>query len=452
MRWLVLLVASIFFYWFGGSATLFVPAIIILCTYSCGYGIEKTTTAFNKKMIYLLGLSINLGLLIFYKYINFFIASFFDVAHAFHVQSFQNDPVFLHVIVPLGISYISFQAIGYLIEIHRGNQLAEKHLGYFATYLLFFPKLLSGPIERAHHFIPQLKIAHTFNEVQFVGGLKRILWGMFLKLVIANRIALYTDAVFNNSAQHSGITLWVAALLFTVQLFADFSGYTDMAIGSAQLLGFQLIENFDKPFMAKSVTEFWRRWHISLTTWVNEYIYNPIVVSCRNWNKWAVVFAGMVTFLILGFWHGPSWNYIIFGFLQGFILAIEFLTRKLRKKWRSHIPDTLNSILGIAYTFIYFSVSVIFFKVQTAGTALNILKKMMTTTGSFFLDSTTLTYAAIGIFLLLLNGIKQAWFPTKWLMFDSRNSMVRYASYLVIVLLIVLIGVLDNSQFIYFQY
>ena len=270
-RWLLLLLASICFYLIGGAAITFVvPAVIILSTYCCGILIEQSTSPRKKKAYYLSGLFINIGLLAFFKYINFFILTAFQGFHflkgAFGSASANaQPPVITNLIVPLGISYITFQAIGYLIELNRGNNKAEKNVGLFATYLMFFPKLFSGPIEPAQDFLPQLRQQHDFNYAQVVTGLKRILWGLFLKLVVANRLAIYTDAVFYNYTHHSGTTIMVAAIFFTIQLFADFAGYTDMAIGSAQILGYKLIENFNTPFVAKSVTEFWRRWHISVS-------------------------------------------------------------------------------------------------------------------------------------------------------------------------------------------
>jgi alginate O-acetyltransferase complex protein AlgI len=457
-RWILLLLASTFFYMIAGVATIIVPIVIILSTFICGILIERSSKTSRKKTYFLLGLFINLGLLVFFKCINFFIATAFNGFNFINrmvrgEQAVNHTPIILQLVVPLGISYITFQAIGYLIEINRGNQNSEKNLGLFATYLMFFPKLLSGPIERAHNFIPQLRQKHEFNYEQVVEGLKRILWGLFLKLVVANRLALYTDAVFNNFGQHSGITLLVASIFFTIQLFADFAGYTDMAIGSAQILGYRLMENFNSPFIAESITEFWRRWHISLTTWVNEYIYNPIVINCRSWNKWAVVFAAMVTFLILGFWHGASWNYIIFGFLQGIALSVEFLSRRFRKRVRSKIPTWLNTVLGISFTFGYFTFSLIFFKVATVKDAFYIVGKIFINIGAtiFTGDIGIFVFSLMGIFLLILNGFMCEYFP-KFKLLHNNNKYIRFFSILFLLMYIVSFGVFDGSQFIYFKF
>lgn len=457
-RWILLLIASTFFYMIDGAATIAVPIVIILCTFICGKLINRTSNATRKKTYFLSGLFINISLLIFFKYINFFIATAFDgfnfINHLVRSeQAVKHSSIVLQLVVPLGISYITFQAIGYLIEINRGNQNPEKNFGLFATYVLFFPKLLSGPIERAHNFIPQLYQKHEFNYEQVVKGLKRILWGLFLKLVVANRLSLYTDAVFNNFDKHSGITLFIASVFFTIQLYADFAGYTDLAIGSAQILGYRLMENFNSPFIAKSVTEFWRRWHISLTTWVNEYIYNPIVINLRSWNKWAVVFAAMLTFLILGFWHGASWNFIIFGLLQGIALTIEFLSRRLRKRIRSKIPSWLNTVLGISFTFGYFCFSIVFFKANTASDAFSIVEKISSFHGPiYYANPSIMLFSCFGIFFLTLVGLVSEFYSDRVSFFNNKSWIVRNLSYALIIIIILLIGVFDGGQFIYFQF
>lgn len=459
LRWIILLVASVCFYLIGGNAiTLIVPAVIIVSTYCSGILIEKTEAPGKKKAYYLSGLLINVGLLAFFKYINFFIITAVQGVTLFRslfgTVSYKMQPALItNLIVPLGISYITFQAIGYLIEVNRGNGKAEKNIGLFATYLMFFPKLFSGPIEPSQMFLPQLKQPNKFDYTQVVTGLKRILWGLFLKLVVANRLAIYTDAVFYNYIHHSGGTILLASIFFTIQLFADFAGYTDMAIGSAQILGYKLIENFNTPFVAKSVTEFWRRWHISLSSWVNEYIYNPIVFTYRNWNKAGVVFAGMVTFIILGFWHGPSWNYIFFGFLQGLILAIEFLTRKLRKRIRGKIPVLLNNTLGIAFTFGYFTFASIFFKASNLSDGMHLVKRIFTKGGPIYYENPSMIlFSILGVLMVLAVEIKKANYNDRFSLFNNKNWLVRNFAYIAVIMLILIMGVFDGGQFIYFKF
>lgn len=470
-RWIFLLSASIFFYAMAGAATLIVPVVITLSTFTFGLLIGRSSNARRRKIFLLSGLLINLGLLIFFKYINFFITTAFDGLNFFNhlVQGEQvvdHVSIVLQFVVPLGISYITFQAIGYLIEINRGNQNPEKNVGLFATYLMFFPKLLSGPIERAHNFIPQLRQKHAFDYNQVVEGLKRIAWGLFLKLVIANRLAIYTDAVFNNYEQQSGITLLIVSFLYTFQLFADFSGYTEMAIGSAQILGFRLMENFNNPFISKSTTELWRRWHISLSTWFSDYVFNPIVINKRDWNRWAVVYASFITFLLLGFWHGASWNYIVFGFLQALALSLEFLTKNWRKRIRKELPEYINASFGIIYVISFFSFSLIFFKADNIQSALYTIKHIFAGLPELVSNLQNHQFIlgnlgdlgkknlVLSVLLISFIGLVQYIQSKKSIseILVQKPLYIRWTAYYVFILSLLFLGVFENRQFIYFQF
>lgn len=343
LRWIWLLMSGVFFYSYYNPANIVVPVFIIFVTYTAGIGIERAPSHRLARIYYLSAIIANVGLLVFFKYINFFISTLFDLVNftkenLFHETASLHNPEFLNIIAPLGISYITFQAIGYLIEIKRGNHAAERNLGHFSTYLLFFPKVIAGPIERSHHFLPQLKHQIKFDNQNINTGLTLILWGLFKKLVIADRLFLYTSAVLDHPLNQSGITLIAASFLYVIEMYADFSGYTDMALGIAKVLGFDLMPNFNRPLFAKSVTEFWRKWHISLSSWFADYFYTPITIGKRSWGKWSAVYAFFLTFIVLGFWHGANWTFIIFGALQGIILTIEFLTRKVRKNLRKKAP------------------------------------------------------------------------------------------------------------------
>jgi len=324
----------------------------------------------------------------------------------------------------------------------------------YSTYLLFFPKVISGPIERANDFLPQIK-EHKADYDLIVDGLKRIVWGLFKKLVIANRLAIYTDAVFNNSSHHSGITLGFAAVLYTFQLYADFSGYTDLAIGSAQLFGYHLSENFKRPLFALSITKFWRKWHITLTKWVTDYIFTPIVINKRYWGKWGVVYSSIITFVILGLWHGANWTYIIFGLIHGIYLSIEFLTKKNRKKFQKKIPHGLNTFMGIVYTILAFSFSMVFFRSNTITDSFDSIIKIFTfsKSGFFIGDSpVTLLYGLSGLGLLLLFELNQEFHLTRVKVFNSNNWLVQQLAFIGLIISILLIGVFDGGQFIYFQF
>jgi len=444
---------------YGNPAFIFIPIIIILSTFYAGIQIEKSSSKKGAFRYYLAGIIINVMLLVIFKYFNFFTSSATDfiniIKNNIYGQSDNiNNSLLINVIIPLGISYITFQAISYLIEIKRGNQIAEKNIGHFAVYLLFFPKIIAGPIERSYDFLPQIKQPKKFNLENISAGLKLILWGAFKKLVIADRLALYVSAVFDKPESFSGIPLLLGALFFSVQLYADFSGYTDMALGIAKILGYDLIQNFRRPFFSKSITEFWRKWHISLSTWFADYFYTPLVIAKRNWGNWSIINAFFITFIVLGFWHGANWTFIVFGALHAAILTIEFFTKKVRKQIRKSIPTILNTILSIGYTFLFFTFSLVFFRSGSVTEAIAIIKKIGAAKGSIFIetDPSTLIYSFMGIAILMLVELKQEYYKGGFSFFNNQHWLIRNLSYALLVIIILLIGVLDGGQFIYVQF
>jgi D-alanyl-lipoteichoic acid acyltransferase DltB (MBOAT superfamily) len=439
-RWGLLLLASFIFYLLSGPVTVIIPILITIITYLTGIYTDISLNNKLRHFFFYSGIILNIGILVLFKYFNSFLSG-------------TQDSFLSAFIVPLGISYIVFQAISYLIEIFRGNQRAERNLGHFAFYIFFFPKIISGPIEKAEKFIPQISKLSKFDYNRTVNGFKRLLLGLFLKLVIANRLGLYTEAVYSNYQSHSGITLFFTALMFTVQLFADFAGYTELAIGSAQILGYDLTENFRRPFASKSITELWRRWHISLTSWVYEYIFNPLAIGLRNWDKWAVVFSGFITFLIVGVWHGAKITFLFFGFIQGFYLAVEFLTKKHRNKLKLKIPKTIHTIAGMLMTFLLFSLSLIFFKAENIDSAMYIVRKIFTFSGSFYPGTLAyLIYGIAGILILFTKEFSDEFFPGRFKLFNHNRKPVRVIAYCSVILFILLIGVFDGGQFIYFKF
>lgn len=466
-RWYWLLISSILFYMLAKPIYILIPFIIIFIAYFGGIYIEKSKTQKQKKNIFLLSIIGLIGLLAFFKYANFITSSTFSFINfinqnLFHSTQTINDPILFDFIVPLGISFITFQVLGYLIEIYRGNHPAEKNIGHFSTYVLFFPKILMGPIERAHNFLPQLKKEKTFNYDEVTYGLKLILWGLIKKVLIADRLSIYVDGVFNNVHEYNGITLIIAVIFFIFQLYADFSGYTDIAIGLSKLLGFNLSQNFNHPFSAKSISEIWRRWHMTLSSWFVDYFYNPIAIQKRDWGKWGVLYASMLTFLILGLWHGANWTFIIFGGLQGLIIAIEFFTRKIRNRIRKRIPVVLNNILGIAYTFSFFTFTVIFVRAKSVSDALYILKHSFSGLRSTITDQIHqltvisneygLLYKELVILVIILLTMEIFGFSKIINLLAKKPIVVRWGIYLITVLIICIFGLFYNKQFIYVQF
>ncbi len=458
IRWVLLLISGIFFYMFNNPVYILVPAFIILLTYFAALQIEKAATPKKVQFFYLLAIIGNIGILVFFKYTNFFTSSAFDFGNFIHQKLYASkevisNPFLVHVIAPLGISYLTFQAIGYLIEIKRGNHLAEKNLGHFSTYLLFFPKIIAGPVERAHHFLPQLKVNKVYNYNNISAGLKLILWGLFKKLVIADRLSIYVGAVLGSPTHHSSISIITAVIFYVFQMYADFSGYTDMAIGFAKLLGYDLMPNFNRPLFAKSVTEFWRKWHISLSTWFADYFYNPIAIAKRDWGNWSVVYAFFITFIVLGFWHGANWTFIIFGALQGLVLTVEFFTRKTRKNLRKKIPAFINNGIGILFTIGYFALSLIFFRANSVGEALTIIKRIFTAKGALYIENPTIiSFSLLGIFFLLLVESKEEFYKGSFSFTNNKYWLMRYSYYCFLLIIILIAGVFDGGEFIYFQF
>ncbi|MFM2359919.1 MAG: hypothetical protein RLY16_1912 [Bacteroidota bacterium] len=454
-RWVVLLLASTLFYWFSSPSMVLIPLLITLVTYYGGKAIAAVQAQEKKaQQIFIATLLVNIGLLVFFKYFNFFGNTVVDLLN-WNRSSDQliHNNLLLQIAAPLGISYITFQSIGYLLEIKRGNQPAEESIAYLATFLLYFPKVISGPVERAHQVIPQLKTPQTFNYDNLSAGLKLVVWGMFKKLVIADRLGIYIGSIFENTSHHSGLSILAACIFYVFQMYADFSGYTDMALGISRCFGIKLMDNFNRPFFAKSVTEFWRKWHISLSTWFADYFFTPIAINRRNWGNTAIVYASFVTFVTLGFWHGANWTFIVFGTLQGIILAIEFYTKKFRKNLRKKIPVSVNNAAGIAFTFFYFMISLTFFRAATVSEALGILKGIVTQKGSLFVaDTTVFLFSILGIGFLVAVETKREYFSHWFQVSAHPNWLVRNAYFILLVLIILLAGVFDGGQFIYRQF
>jgi len=457
-RWIWLLLSSIFFYTYSNPANILVVGFIALVTFYSAKQIENTSAPKIAFRFYLLAIILNIGILVFFKYSNFFTSTAFDVINFSRINLFNStaplhNSFLINVLAPLGISYITFQAIGYLIEIKRGNQAAEKNMAHFSTYLLFFPKIVAGPVERAYNFLPQIKKQNAFIYENISIGLKLILWGLFKKLVVADRLSIYVSAVLGNTEHHSGITLAIAVIFYVFQMYADFSGYTDMALGFAKMLGYDLIQNFNRPLFAKSVTEFWRKWHISLSTWFADYFYNPIAIAKRDWGNWSVVYAFFTTFIVLGFWHGANWTFIVFGALQGFILTIEFFTRKARKNIRKKIPDLLNSIAGIVFTVGYFTLSLIFFRAESLKEAFAIIERIFTAKGSIYLENPSIImFSILGIGFMMLVEFKKEFFNDLFTLSNNKFWLVRNCYYCLLLIIILIAGVFDGGEFIYFQF
>jgi len=350
-RWIILLIASYIFYmaWRAEYALLLVISTLIdyFCSLMMGRYPEEEKQ--KRKPFLYLSLISNLGILFTFKYFNFFSASFTSL-----LKSLGYDyaaPAF-SLLLPMGISFYTFQTMSYTIDVYHSRLKPEKHLGVFALFVTFFPQLVAGPIERAGNLLEQLKVDHKFSYANVIAGLQLMAWGFFKKIVIADNLAIMVNNVYNNPTQYTGVSLILATVFFAFQIYCDFSAYSDIAIGSAQVMGFTLMQNFNRPYFSKTIGEFWNRWHISLFTWFRDYLYIPL--GGNRVVKWRWYYNLFITFLVSGFWHGANWTFIVWGALHGFYLVFANITAKKEISWPGKqdsrlIPRCINLFRFVLY-------------------------------------------------------------------------------------------------------
>lgn len=368
-RWAWLLVASVYFY--GRAEPSFLVQILgaTLVTYIFGLQIEKAADRSQKQFLLTIGVCVLVANLAAFKYTGFVNETFRDI---FALVGLSYPVPHLSILLPIGISFYTFLLIGYLVDVFRGTQ-AERHLGFFSLYVLFFPKVIAGPIERTKNLLVQLRSPPDFRYEQALFGLQLIVWGVFKKSVVADRIAPHVDAVYNAPHTVDGVTLTFATFLYAFQIYCDFSGYTDIALGTAAILGFSLVPNFDRPYMATSIQDFWKRWHISLTSWLTDYIYTPLTRQRRFKIKfYTMMLVGLfITFVVSGIWHGAQWTFVIWGILHGSYIVTSLLLQKHRNKFVRAIGLTkfpaLHRSVKIAVTFLLVCFAYIWFRANSVA-------------------------------------------------------------------------------------
>lgn len=372
---LLLLVASYFFYGWWSYKFLGLLALSTFIDYLYGFGVSSSN---KKKSNFFLWLSIinNLGILMVFKYFNFFSTEF---SYLLNNIGFDVQPYILNVVLPIGISFYTFHGMSYVFDIYRKQQKPITNFVDYAVFVSFFPLLVAGPIERANHLLPQVQKRRIFNAVQATEGCKLILWGMFKKVVIADSIGVIVNAIFDNYENHSAFNLLIGAVGFSFQIYGDFSGYSDIALGTAKLFGFELLSNFKFPYFSRDIAEFWRRWHISLSSWFRDYLYIPLGGSKSG--KWKAIRNTFIIFLVSGFWHGASWNYIVWGLLH----AIAFMPLLISNKNRKYSTDVVaqnrrlplpKELFQVVRTFIFVTIAWIFFRADTLSDASNYLIRL----------------------------------------------------------------------------
>jgi len=413
---------------------------VTVSTFSTAILLQKS---YRRKQIIWLGGAVSLLPLLFFKYLDYINEV---VLNLLSTVGLRYELQGLNWAIPVGISFYTFQALGYLFDVYYKRIVVEKDFLIYALFISFFPSIVAGPINKASLMIPQLKALRAyFDYEKAVDGLKMLLWGMFMKVVVADRAAIYVDIIFPYYDSYSGLTCFLASIHYTIQIYADFAGYSLMAIGVGKVLGFELTENFRRPYFAVSVTDFWRRWHISLSIWLRDYVYIPLGGSrCSKMRNYLNIF---VTFLVSGIWHGANWTFIIWGIWHGIAQIIEKMTCQQKCNY-----GTTGRFIKIIITFMIINFAWVFFRMPTISDATAMIVRMFdfSLPLTVFLDyKQNLPYMLMGITLLFAKDVRDEFFPRKFLLMNSNREVVRWITYLFLMSMILLTGVFGDDQFIY---
>ena len=424
---------------------------------------SKTLKKATRKKWLILSIITNLGLLLSFKYFNFISENIRLLFNQFNI--FYETPVF-NLLLPVGISFYTFQTLSYTIDVYNGKTPAAKHLGIFAVYVSFFPQLVAGPIERSGRLLPQFFQKHKFKYERVKAGLQQMMWGFFKKVVIADRLAIIVDGIYNNPYDYSGFALLLGTLFFTFQIYCDFSGYSDIAIGTAKVMGFELMENFKRPYFAKSISEFWRRWHISLSTWFRDYLYIPL--GGNRVLKWRWYYNLFITFLVSGLWHGANWTFIVWGALHGLYLIIAIIAKQPKKYLRDILElkgSFIYKLWQVGITFILVLFAWIFFRANSINDALYIIQHMFIDIRDYAdIEKMKLKFRGLGIqindiiiclILIFFMEIYHLYERTGdvWQKLSLHPRILRWSIYYIIMFSILFLGPYTKiNNFIYFQF
>jgi alginate O-acetyltransferase complex protein AlgI len=445
-KWLLLLVASCYFYAVFIPVYLLILFAIILIDFFAGIYIEKSSGR-RRKFFLAISIVANISVLSVFKYHNFIIENINTLLGLLGAE--KHFPIW-QIILPIGLSFHTFQAMSYTIEVYRGNQKAEKHPGIYALYVMFFPQLVAGPIERPQKLIPQFYRQHKIDYALIGSGLKIMLIGFFMKVVVADRLGIYVNYIYVNPLAHGRLALLTAIIFYAFQIYGDFAGYSLIAIGAAKTLGIDLSLNFNQPYLSASVTEFWRRWHITLSNWFRDYVYIPLGGSRVSTFRFCINI--LFVFALSGFWHGATWSYVAWGVSHGVLIIIETFTGMNKQR-----KNPVARFFSIVYTFIILSFSLVFVRSKSIAVAFSVFKRVFdpktpTRVPAEFDERALLSYSAIAIFCMILLDIKNEFYTEKKLLLSNQHVSVRIAGCIIIICAILMFGVFDASQFIYFQF
>jgi len=456
----LLLVASCIFYMAFVPAYVLILFSLITLDFFLAPIIARTTAPHRLHLLWI-SISANLGMLFFFKYFNFFNINVAALASFLH---WNYSPSLLTIALPLGLSFHVFQSLSYVIEVYRGKYVPERNYLVYALYVMFFPQLVAGPIERPQHLLPQFRKAHPFDAVRVRRGLERMLWGFFKKLVIADNIAPIVDQIYSGNPTNGPLIIFTA-FLFTYQLYCDFSGYSDIALGAALILGYDLMENFDRPFAGRTIAELWRRWHISLSSWLRDYLFTPLFWSGRHRKYWAEV-SVFTSFVLIGLWHGANWTYVVFGALNGLYVTFGSLSGAWRKRSVEILGiakmSRMHHAMQILITFALFAFCLIFFRASDVKHAWQLISHLGNGLGdinpihSWFaangpIDKVHIGVVLVGIIFLELVQYRRIILGS-FHIFDRSPKALRYAWYYALFFGIIFFGRFAGQPFIYFRF
>ena len=460
---LFIVAASYFFYGWWDWRFLSLIFLSSIADYTIGRLLDTTAKERNRKGLLFLSIAINLGMLGFFKYYNFFVDSFIDLLGTFNPGKQYTSNLSIQILLPVGISFYTFQTMSYTIDVYRKKMKATKDVIAFFAFVSFFPQLVAGPIEKASNLLPQFYKTRKFNYDSAVDGCRQILWGFFKKVVIADTCSIYVNQIFDNSAELSGLILIIGVVLFAIQIYGDFSGYSDIAIGTARLFGFNLLANFKTPYFATSTADLWRRWHISLSSYANEYLFLPLSSFFSKLKKSAVLLSLVVTFTLIGLWHGANWTYVVFGLWNGLLSAFEYKTMKGRRLLAKRTNKKVFNFFGWIITMVGWLIGMVFFRAESIQHAFGYFHGILDPTNffatnfwgveNFKLNDISINYNYLLILFCCLL------FLVEWLNRKTEHGLgsimnfigFRWLSYSFIIILVALyFG--QETDFIYFQF
>jgi alginate O-acetyltransferase complex protein AlgI len=452
-RWALLLAASYYFYMCSKPIYVLVLLGTTVVSYLCGLKMGSVQSPGKRRSWLLLGLMVDLGLLFTFKYLGFFTRQVEGLLHHFNIIGGTPE---LKLLVPLGISFYTLQTLSYLLDVYRGGTPPERHFGYLALYVSFFPTVSAGPIERGAHLLPQLHRDFDFDYERVAGGLQLIAWGLFKKMVIADRLGVFVNQVYGNVRAYRGAPLLLATLLFAVQLYADFSGYTDIVRGCARVFGYDILPNFNLPYFAGSVREFWRRWHMSMTTWFRDYLYIPLGGNRKSRPRTYLNI--MVVFLVSGLWHGANWTFVVWGALHCVYVMVSRATGKARERLLGRMGiDPSGRLAGVykaIITFCLVDFAWIFFRASSVSEALYVVRNMFAASNVKMVSIASVeelvSYAVVTLLLFAVDlaALRGPLLPR----LARQTAALRWAVYCALILMILVFGVAGAKQFVYVQF